>query len=92
MVKEQTAGKSGLSKTQENVDSLSRRGGVKPNTLERTQAKMGQGGISNLKETRNKTKIGSESENQALSANIDELECQIKSSNLSSSDKAAKKR
>ena len=53
---------------------------------------MGQGGISNLKETRNKTKIGSESENQALSANIDELECQIKSSNLSSSDKTAKKR
>ena len=60
MVKEQTAGKSNsnLQKTQENVDSLSRRSAGKESTLQRTQAKMGgqSSGISNLRDTRNRTK------------------------------------
>lgn len=69
------------------MDSLSRKPGVHKSKVP----------ISNLQETRNKVKTGgNETENQALTASIDDLENEVKS-NLSSgtaasSSKSAKKR
>ena len=53
------------------MDSLSSR--------QRTVAKVGgSSGISNLKDTRDRVKVGNDSQNEALSANIEELELEVK--------------
>jgi hypothetical protein len=64
------------------VDSLGRKSGS--STLERTKAKITPG-ISNLRDTRNKVKSENESANQALAANVEELEQDVRS-NLTSGD------
>ena len=61
LVKESTVGRGDNDATQRKVDGLSRRSA--PSSTGRTQ-----GGMTNLKETRNKVRTGNESENQALSA------------------------
>lgn len=74
-----------MAATQENVDSLSRRKGV---AVHKSKIP-----ISSLQETRNKAKAatGHESENQALTASIDDLENEMKS-NLSAPTTSQKKR
>ncbi len=87
--KEQSTGKSNLESTQSNVDSLSRK---QASTLGRTQAKINSG-ISNLRDTRNKTKTGGhEAENMALSAEIDDLQQQVKVELASGDARSSKKR
>ena len=66
-----------MAATQENVDSLSRRKGA---IVQKAKVP-----ISNLQDSRNKAKTNAhhESENQALTASIDDLENEVKS-NLAS--------
>ena len=66
-----------MAATQENVDSLSKRKGA---VVQKSKVP-----ISNLQDSRNKAKTGvhHESENQALTASIDDLENEVKT-NLAS--------